>query len=335
MTDTNTRFNLALAHIRTISGPLADDIDAKSTLWTTAKKDLLSLGGAGYWRSGTAEQHVAVRALLLCTLCYYRPDHAAMELATDAVLGEIRTRMLGKSIGLVNDEIRLYLRLPAPTKDGLAQAALNVFSTLGNVTGYSRTRTDTNVGTGPVCYNGTSTWLFAAGFVSRAWLAKEGSQMLDRTARLYLGEGSIIGGPAQWGSIPRGHIFHIHKTGDQNTCHWGVSLGGGRAVACNNTAQAPRRLADATIVRSGEIPKGKTMALAVEDNLAFEADTNATYGIFQMAELCDILNRTSKYMVGTLDKSGMVDRYVESNSLTGCNIVVRHVDPTNPGVVWY
>lgn len=335
MTDTNTRFALALAHIRTISGPLADDITAQSALWSATKKDLLSLGGAGYWKSGSQEQHIAVRALLLCTLCYFRQPHANMEIASDAVLGEIRTRMLGKSIAQVNEEIRLYLRSPAPTKDGLAQAALDVFHKTGNVTGYSRTRTDTNVGTGPVCYNGTSTWLFAAGFVSRAWLAKEGSQMLDTTARQFLGLGALIGGPAQWSTIPRGHIFHIHKTGDMNTCHWGVSLGAGRAVACNNTAQAPQRRPDASIIREAKILPGKTKGLPIEDNLAFEADTDAGYGIFQMAELCGILNRTSKYMVGTLDPDDISADYVESNSKTGCNVVVRHIDPENPEVAWY
>jgi hypothetical protein len=200
------------------------------------------------------------------------------------------------------------------------------------VTEYSRTRADTNVGTGPVCYNGTSTWLFAAGFVSRRWLAKEGSEMLDRTARLYLGEGALIGGRDQWDNIPRGHIFHIHKNGDQNTCHWGVSLGNGRAAACNNTAQAPQRNQDGSKVRQ-PTTTGRP-GLPIETNLHFEGTGSPTYGVFQMDELCDILNRTSKYMVGTLDKTDPTADYVESNHPSGCNIVVRHVDPERQNN-WY
>lgn len=333
MTDTNTRFMAAMAHVNTISQALASDIATKTVLWRDAEKDLLSLGGGGYWRSGSTDQHTAVRALLLCTLCYFRPPHAAMELANAEALKSIRDAMQGKAIAVINAEILLYVRAVNPTKDGLALAAQTVCNATGTVTAYSRTRAETNVGTGPVCYNGTSTWLFAAGFVSRRWLAREGSQMLDTTARQYLGLGELIGGRAQWSTIPKGHIFHIHKTGDMNTCHWGVSLGAGRAVACNNTAQAPMRNDDGSKIRLPPAP-GRMLGIPRESNLTFEGTGNPTYGVFQMAELCDILNRTSKYMVGTLDRDDPTADWVESNSLTGCNIVVRHVDPTT-AANWY
>jgi hypothetical protein len=333
MTDTTIRYNKALEYVRELSRELADDLTAKTAGWDDARKDLLSLGGGAYWRLGSKEDHIAVRALLLCTVCYMRKPHANMDLVQAEQLKEIRDAMEGKPKAFVDQEIRLYCRDDRRSKDRLAQAAQDVCRAEGNVTAYSRTRAQTNVGTGPVCYNGTSTWLFAAGFVSRRWLAKEGSQMLDRTAREFLGEGALIGGREQWSTIPRGHIFHIHKTGDPNTCHWGVSLGEGRAVACNNTTQAPQRNPDASKVRLPPEP-GKLVGLPIESNLKFEGTGNATYGIFDLAELCDILNRTTKYMVGTFVGDQISGDYVESNSPSGCNIVLRHIDPTTVAQ-WY
>ena len=332
MSDTLKRFTKALNCLTNLSANLGHDVAAKTATWTADQKDMLSLSGSTAWREGSDDQHIAVRALLLCTIIYYRQPHAAMQLADDTALIGIRDKMLGKTKTFIEGEIRLYERAPAPTKDALAAAAVAVCNATGNVTGYLRTRADTNLGTGPVCYNGTSTWLFAAGFVSRRWLAKQGSQMLDTTARLYLGEGALIGGRNQWDNIPRGHIFHVHKTGDQNTCHWGVSLGAGRAVACNNTAQAPKRNKDGSKMRHPSTTNKP--GRPVETDLKFEGTSNATYGVFQMAELCDILNRTSKYMVGTLDKDDISADWVESNHSSGCNIVVRHVDPEGQ-VAWY
>jgi hypothetical protein len=333
MSDSDKRFAKALTYLSNLSAELGHDVTTKTAQWTADQKDLISLSGSSAWRTGSDEQHIAVRALLLCTMVYFRPPHAAMQLVDDAALKLIRDKMLGKTRAFIDDEIRLYVRAPAPSKDDLAAAAERVCYPIGTVTGYLRTREDTNLGNGPVCYNGTSTWLFAAGFVSRRWLAKEGSQMLDKTARGFLGEGALVGGRDQWGNIPRGHIFHIHKTGDQNTCHWGVSLGSGRAAACNNTAQAPERNGDGSKVRMPSTTTGK-LGVPRESNLSFEGSGNPTYGVFRMAELCDILDRTSKYMVGTLDKNDPSADWVESNHPSGCNIVVRHVDPERQ-VIWY
>ena len=97
-----------------------------------------------------------------------------------------------------------------------------------------RRRTDVNVGSSPICYDGVFNWLFAAGFIPRRWLG--GVNVHAATIHENIGDGQIVS-PSEWGKIERGWIWNIHKKTSRDTCHWGVSLGEGRAAGCNNTGQ--------------------------------------------------------------------------------------------------
>src|SRR6266513_4442116 len=66
------RYDQALAHIKTVNLDLGNEVNTKIGTDAVDVGKALSLGGAGYSRSGTADQHTAVRALLLCQIAYFR-----------------------------------------------------------------------------------------------------------------------------------------------------------------------------------------------------------------------------------------------------------------------
>jgi len=124
---------------------------------------------------------------------------------------------------------------------------------------------------------------------------------------------------ADWGAIPPGYIFNIHKKGDPTTCHWGVTLDNGRAVGRNNTGES------------------------VEGGLTYEAGGRSQYGIFAFRDICRVLNVDRRYRIGrqvkvsdgtassraeqwTMSVPGMT-RYEERDDPSGINIVVRRIDP--------
>lgn len=289
------RFNEAVLYLSGLNVRLADDISHTITNKLQAGQQI-SLGGAGYWNTGTPEQHQAVRAYLLCVIAYLRPPHAHQIHTTQADLDRLRTNLKRKSVGQVNQEILYFVRKDAPTLLDLANAALHVNKPTGVVEVLTRDRADDNVGANPVCYNGVKTWLFAAGFVSKRWLAKEGQQLDGNCANRYLGDGVELR-PDEWDSIPEGYMWNIHKKNDKTTCHWGVSLGNDKAVACNNT--------------DGSLAPGGKLVI-----LNYEPGTNSAYGKFKFTDICTVCNWNVKYQ----GKGG-------ANDPSGYNIVVRKIDP--------
>ncbi len=285
------RYAEALAHIKKVNNGLATDVGNKVGGNSLTAGGDISLGGAGYWHSGTPEQHTAVRALLLCHVAYYRPPHSNQDFASVSNLTGIRTRMLGKTVQQVGDEIKLFLPGTNRTLNGLATAAQTVTQTTGVVDHFVRTRTDRNVSSSPVCYHGVVSWLFASGFVSKRWLAREANTLNAYSANRYLGAGEVVS-PEEWDSVPQGYIWNIHRVNDPTTCHWGVSLGNDVSAACNNTDESPRR-------------KLKYIS----------GDTR--YGTFKLSEICSVLNRNTKY--GAQDDD---DRFK-------INLVLRKINPLN------
>ncbi len=289
------RYTQALDCLKAIDTDLAADVDAKIGARATAVGAKLSLAGAGYWRAGSAAQHTAVRALTLCHIAYFTPPHADKDYANDAALDSTRVRCHGRPLRQIEEEIRLYLRLPNPTLDDLADAATRVNEVVGVMERMFRKRTDTNVSSNPICYDGVVSWLFTAGFISKRWLAREALKMKAAKANKYLGDGVIVD-EDDWGSIPRGYVWNVHRVGDKETCHWGVSLGDGKAVACNNT----------------DVSLTKTLAY-INDEGARPGDTK--YGKFLLADMCEVLNGHFKY------------GHEGTGKPTKMNIVLRKINP--------
>lgn len=289
------RFNESILYLSGVDVQLADDVNHKITNKALAGQQI-SLGGAGYWHSGTPEQHQAVRAFLLCVIAYLRAPHAHQINIDQAGLDRLRNSFRSKSVQQVNQEILCFVRKNGASLADLASASTRICHPTGTVDVLARTRTDDNVGAGPVCYNGVKTWLFAAGFVSKRWLAKEGQQLDGNCANRYLGDGVELQ-PDGWDNIPLGYMWNIHKKGDKTTCHWGVSLGDNNAVACNNTDGSPN-------------PEGGVYMLQ------YETGTNSAYGKFKFTDICKVCNWNFKYQ-GVDGK----------NDPSGYNIVVRQIDP--------
>ena len=269
--DDAERYTKALAHVRSVNGGLADDV-AEKILAQGKKTEVigaeLSLGGSGYWNTGSAEQHVAVRALLLCQIAYFRPPHAWGDMANADVLKLTRTKLHGKTIAEVDEEIGYYAVGNHMALDDLAAASQTICDANDGPNELWRNSGDTRLSKMTICYTGVSVWLFASRFVSRRWLVKK----LDaNTANALIGKGIEVP-PNEWANIPRGWIWNVQRRGDPTTCHWGISLGKGLAAATNNTSASPF----ATL------------------NYLSAVDTDA-YGTFNFSELCDVLNGTVKY----------------------------------------
>jgi hypothetical protein len=119
---------------------------------------------------------------------------------------------------------------------GLVDAAKKVNETSGDFDFYLLTREGKNLGANPICFAAVRLWLFKAGFVSIRWLASDGFDLTANTANQMLGDGQVVA-LNRLNDIPAGHIFNFHAAPSKPTCHWGLSLGNGQAVAANTTAQ--------------------------------------------------------------------------------------------------
>ncbi len=284
------RYDETITFLKGFNKALGDEVDHLITDKAKAGKDI-SLEGGGYWYSGSDDQHKAVRSYLLCLVAYYRPPYGTRDDATYAI-GLEKTRLHGKSLNQVKEEILYFLPVPHPTLEDVVKAAKSIDKLNGSIYGPIRTRKDDMLGPNPICYDGVAAWLYAAGFVSKRWFAKSGGINANNANR-YIGTGQEVQ-PADWDKIPAGHIWNIHKKNDPTTCHWGVSLGNGKAAATNNTAESP----------AGKVN--------------FEAGGGSKYGRFVFKEICDVLNKDTRYrLAGGQDHS------------SGINITVLQLNPSH------
>jgi hypothetical protein len=302
MTRTNQqRYDESLAYLKTVSMILGNNVDS----WISDKAHAggeISLGGAGYWHSGTDDQHKAVRAYLLCMIAYGRPPYASYQLATTVTLDAARRNLHGKSVQQVREQINCFLPVNGANRAQLAMVARDATALDGVDDPLNKLRTDKTLGNhAPICYHGVKTWLYLAGFVSRRWLIQQGRRLDANTCNQLLGEGTIVTKP-NWGTIPEGYFWNIHKQGDVTTCHWGVSLGNDTAVACNNTG--------------GTLINGATFILTFSKG-------DARSGICKFTDLCKVCDNDPKYR----PKGGGMHS-------SGQNIVVRMIDPEE-GVNFY
>lgn len=263
------RYDQAHNYLKTVDVGLATDVHSKLAGRAVAVGAEISLGGAGYWKSGSSAQHTAVRALLLCQIAYFRPPHCRADLATTIELNKTRTEFLGKPQIQVNDEIKTYCRLSNRTLKSIADAARTADQPGGNLDFLRIKRTERNLGMNIICYNGVTVWLYVSGFVSKRWLAGPGNKIDANNADTAFGASQVV--PVdKWHTIPEGYLWSVQRKGDPTTCHWGVSLGNNLAAATNNT---PGSLAMTLKFKSG----------------------GGLYGTFNFVEICTMLNSTVKY----------------------------------------
>jgi hypothetical protein len=285
------RFDEAVNYLQSVNLSLSQDVKNKTQDQKKAGEQI-SLEGFSYWKSGSDEQHRAVRALLLCMITYMKPPHSPTDLVPDDVMDDFRRQYRGKTISDLNEEILYFVPESNLSLRRLVNAALEVKTVDGVIDPPVRSRKDKNVGKAPVCYHGVRAWLYAAGFVSKRWMAKEGQTLMASTSNAVVGRGVIVE-KKNWDKIPAGYIWNIHKNGDEETCHWGVSLGENRAVACNNTPGSP----------GGAL-------------LDMEPGGTLDYAIFKMTNMCEVLNTNSKYQ-----------QHGGKDHPSGQNIIVRKINP--------
>jgi hypothetical protein len=291
------RYDETLAYIRQVSQELATDADRVIGTRARGAGGEISISGAGHKKPGTLDDRKAIRALMLLQITYFRIPYAPQDYASAWVLGQTLTNALTRTKQDIDAEILEYLPTGTGTVDGVADAAERINSTTGVFDPVNYRRTDTNLSSNPVCYHGVGTWLFGAGLVSKRWLARGWNGITANTCNIILGDGVVVD-RRNWGLIPAGWVWNIHRVGDKTTCHWGISVGNDIAIACNNTDESPtRRLA---YIRG-----------------------NTKYGKFIFSELCEVLNGTAKY------------GHLGTDAPTQDNIVVRQFDPADPPTPYY
>lgn len=229
------RFDDAINYLGGVDHALAADVRLKLAGKTLEAGREISLEGMGYWQSGSDAQHNAVRALILCQKAYLTPPYFK-----GFFIGfeKDRTKQFwrGKPENAVKEAIKCYLPKPGATYQTLVQAAKMVNETSGNFDFYTLTRESRNLGANPICFSAVRMWLFKAGFVSIRWLASTGFDLTANSANQILGDGQVI--PlSKLDQIPAGHIFNFHAPESKPTCHWGLSIGNGLALAANTHQQ--------------------------------------------------------------------------------------------------
>lgn len=294
------RYDQALAYVKTIDATLCTDVDAQAGANSETVGGELSLEGKGYWYHGSS-RNMALRALLLCHIAYFRPPHGAKLLATNEEIEQMKRDNHGLSKDAIDERIREFLIDNGASLEDLVDAAERVNDLSGNVDYLKRTRSDTHVGSAPICYDGVLNWLFTAGFVSKKYLAKEATDMHATRSNLYIGQGTPVT-RTNWSRIPRGYIWNIQRKNDPSTCHWGISVGGGKSLACNNAGGSPSQ----GILEMTPPATGGGMS----------------YGKFKMEDLCLVLNSDLKYG----HRGGATAPASED-----ANITVRQIDPQSAG----
>lgn len=260
------RYEGALEYIREkIDRGLAQDIRRNIASGDSAGAEI-SLSGGGFWHAGTESQHWAIRALLLCQQAYLvGPGAHPIVRATNAnAAARVQAHFRNRSEAQVQEAIKSYKVKTGVTRQKLATVAEHTHATEGDFDFATRTRQDDSLGANPVCFNAVRLWLFKAGFVSLRWLASDGYGLDANTCNQILGDGIEIT-PRALPRMPKGYMFNFHARKSPATCHWGISLGGGRAAGSNTTASEN---------------EGRT-------TVNFERG-NSVYGVFPMAESYEV-----------------------------------------------
>jgi len=227
------RYDAAVTYLRTVDVGLANDVILKIGARSLEAGRDISLGGGD--EQLVSDQHKAVRSLMLCQKAYLTPPYFK-GFFIGFEKDKTKNFCNGKTETMVRDMIKCYLPRPGANYQDLINAAREVNETIGNFDFYTLNRQSKNLGANPICFAAVRMWLFKAGFVSIKWLASDGFDLTANSANQILGDGRTVT-LDQIDGIPPGHIFNFHAAMSKPTCHWGLSLGAGRAVAANTTQQ--------------------------------------------------------------------------------------------------
>jgi hypothetical protein len=214
---------------------------AANALDKSALGDAISLSGASYWRHGSKDQHRAVRALLLCQKVFLNPPYAKDQLGQPFTYygdaGEVKTLYLKQTEAVVQNALKCYAPKATANRQDLIDAASDQRADNSNLDFMTLTREIDPFPRMQICFDAVRMWLFKSGFVSIAWLANRGTQMVAQTANDMLGNGVKVT-LNDLATFPAGYMFNFHRKGDKAVCHWGISLGGGWGVAANTSSTA-------------------------------------------------------------------------------------------------
>lgn len=226
------RFDQAVDYIKKqISPTLGADLAQKGNARKQQLGKAISLAKGGFWRTGTKQQHMALRGLLLCQQIYLKPPVGRTDHAKDG--SETKSHFKMKGEDQVKEAIRIYTRKPNVSLEDFAQAALEDLKG-GRLNWESRTRSDTSLGGTTNCYGAVIMWLLNSGCCSLPWYEKVGTKINAYNVNKEVGDGKVYP-ESDVGNIPRGYVFNIQDSKALDVCHWGVSLGGGWAAASNTT----------------------------------------------------------------------------------------------------
>ena len=171
--------------------------------------------------------------MLLCIAAFFSKPVACEDGFLAFYRDEARKKCKPKTKAQVDAEYQDFMIDTAADIDGLVQASMNVKSSGPIEYMPFRTCYETSVGPSPICYDGVCNWLFAAGFMSRRWLAA--THIHASTIQEHLGDGKIVP-TAEWGILGRGYIWNVSKSTERETCHWGFRWA--MAVPSGATTQA-------------------------------------------------------------------------------------------------
>lgn len=231
------RYTGAVQYIQNnVNRDLAQEI-ARKVGNKTAAGAALSLKGGGFWRSGSDNQHWAVRGLMLCQHVFLKGVQANQFVSATQNLADTTRHFHGKSETVVKEAIKSYVADTAPSRNKLVTTATTTNATAGDFKFTTRLRTDQSMGANPICFNAVRLWLFNSGFVSLKWLASDGYLLDANTCNRILGDGTVIR-PDQLATMPAGYMFNFHAAASKAVCHWGITLGNGWAAGSNTTSEA-------------------------------------------------------------------------------------------------
>lgn len=185
------RYDQALDYIKKqIDVGLSIKVDQKGSAKKETLGKAISLAYDGFAKVGTPEQHMALRALLLCQQIFLKPPEATNDYANNGK--ETKAHFKFKPEGDIKHAIKSYMVLnPKPSRLDFADTALKITDTKGAFNAFARTRDDTAFGGVTNCYGAVKIWLFNSGLCSLPWYVKEGDTLNAYTVNTIIGNGAL------------------------------------------------------------------------------------------------------------------------------------------------
>jgi hypothetical protein len=242
MTTNTDRFHDSMRYLMTYFPILAMEVDEalRGNINDEAAGALISLHGDHV--AGSDDKRRALRALLLCQRAFLNGPYSAGADGGPFIYNNVPRSPIAEYRwsfeSTVREAISCYQRRLHPTRHDLARDAEAIRAPQGGLTWETLRRSTTPFPAMPVCFDALKMLLFKSGFVSIRWLARTGPTMTAQTVNAILGQGVVVS-EAALATMQPGYLFNFHRAGDMAVCHWGVSLGRGKAAGANTHAAWP------------------------------------------------------------------------------------------------